>query len=364
MMRVVELDGGHYQMGWQHARQVRDLRPRIKGVMRRRMRRLKAYEVDLRPHVAELTSAWEEIARPTLDMLRGLAEGLELEWEPFFRYTVAAYLEDRLGHPAYGEGCTVWAASGPVTRDGLPILAKNRDYRPDHQFLPCLVRARSAQGFRYLYVTSAGSPAVFSSGMNEIGLAVADTRVASCGVGPGLARYTAMMDILEHHSDVASALDYLRQVPHIGDGTLTLVDRAGEMAVFESGHAAHGTIRPEHGFLASTNHFRSAQLRDCWVDTSPPELQGNSQNRFARVIAALAGARGRVDAAWAQALMADHGGVQSTVTQRMQRALCRHCDVDPQSITVSSALFLPQERVLLYANAQPCQAPFQAWSVT
>jgi hypothetical protein len=296
-------------------------------------------------------------------MLRGLAEGLELEWEPFFRYTIAAYLEDRLGRPAYGEGCTVWAASGPVTRDGLPILAKNRDYRPDHQFLSCLVRARSAQGFRYLYVASAGSPAVFSSGMNEMGLAVADTRVASCGAGPGLTRYTAMMDILEHHSDVASALDYLRQVSHIGDGTLTLVDRAGEMAIFEAGHATQDIIRPERGFLASTNHFRGAQLRDCWVDSSPPELQGNSQNRFARVITALGGARGRVDAAWAQALMADHGGVQATVAQRKQRALCRHCDVDPHSVTVSGALFLPQQRALLYANGHPCQAPFHSWPV-
>jgi hypothetical protein len=61
--------------------------------------------------------------------------------------------------------------------------------------------------------------------------------------------------------------------------------------------------------------------------------------------------------------MADHGDVQSTVGQRKQRALCRHCNVDPQSVTVSSALFLPQERVLLYANGHPCQAPFQAWSV-
>jgi isopenicillin-N N-acyltransferase-like protein len=362
-MRVIELEGGHYQMGRQHAWQVRDLSPHIREVMRRRMRHLKPYQADLRPHIAELTSTWEEIARPTLDMMRGIAEGLELEWEPFFCYTIAAYLEDRLGHPAYGEGCTVWAASRSVTLDGLPILAKNRDFQPDHQFLPCLVRARAVQGFRYLYVTSAGSPAVFSSGMNEMGLAVADTRVASCGVGPGLARYAVMMDILEHHSDVASALDYLCQVPHIGDGTLTLVDQVGEMAIFEAGHATHSIIRPEHGFLASTNHFRGAQLRDCWVDSSPPELQGNSQNRFERVITALGAAQGRVDVAWAQTLMTDHGDPNSTAAERSRHAICRHSAFDTRSVTISTVLFLPEDRTLLFADGRPCQAPFQVWSV-
>jgi isopenicillin-N N-acyltransferase-like protein len=363
MMRVVELDGGHHQMGWQYARQVRELRPRIKGVMRRRMRRLKAYEADLRPTVAELTSAWEEIARPTLDMLRGVAEGLELEWEPFFRYTIAPYLADRIRQPAYGEGCTVWAASGSITRQGMPILAKNRDYRPEHQSLPCLARVQPARGYRHMYATSAGSPAVFSSGMNETGLAVADTRVTSCIVGPGLARYSAMMEILEHHSHVSSALDYLSQVPHLGEGTLTLVDRAGDMAVFEAGHAAQSILFPENDSVVSTNHFRSPQLRECWVDRYSPELRGSSQNRYARVDTALQAAHGRVDGAWAQTLMADHGGPQPTAAERSRHAICRHSEFDTRSITISTTLFLPRERTLLFANGQPCQAPFQTWSV-
>ena len=362
-MKIIDLAGSHHEMGRQHAHQVHDLRPRIVKVLQQRLRSFDAQNFDLQPYILELTSTWEEIARPTLEMLRGMAEGFGLGWEPFFRYTVASYLEDRLRHLTCGEGCTVWAASGLITHQGLPILAKNRDYRPDHQALQCLARAHPVRGHRYIYVTSAGSPAVFSSGMNEAGLAVADTHVAPCECGPGLARYSAMMEILEHHSHVESALDYLREVRHIGDGTLTLVDRAGNMAVFEAGHGTHSIIRPEHGYVISTNHFRGTILRDCWIDSSPPELQGNSQSRFARVATALGTAWGQVDAFWAQKLMADHGGSYATVAQRKQHSICRHRDVDPQSITVSSVLFLPQERTLLFANGQPCQTPFQAWPV-
>ena len=296
-------------------------------------------------------------------MLRGMAEGLDLKWEAFFRYTIASYLEDRVQRPAYGEGCTVWAASNTVTRHGVPLLAKTRDTRPEHRFLQCLIRARSFEGYRYLYVTSAGSPGVFSSGMNEVGLAVADTHVSSLDMGPGVARYSAMMEILEHHNSVASALDYLRQVPHMGDGTLVLTDRAGGMAVFEAGHSAHSIILPERDFVVSTNHFCGVPLCNHWTDHSPPGLQGNSQNRYARVATALEAARGGVDTNWAQKLMGNHGGSQPTMAQRRQQAICRHADIDPLSTTVSSALFLPQQRTLLFANGQPCRVPFQAWSV-
>lgn len=357
-MKVIQLEGSYYKMGWQHAQQVQDLRPRIVKAIRRRLRGLAEYEIDLRPIVVELASAWNEIAWPTVEMLRGIADGLELRWERFFCYTIAPYLEDRIQLPAYGQGCTVWAASGPVTRHHFPILAKNRDYRSEHRLLPCLVRAWPAQGYRYLYATSAGSPAVFSSGMNEMGLAVADTRVDSCAVGPGLARYSVMMEILERHSDVESALDYLRQVPHIGDGTLTLIDQTGNMAVFEAGHTTHSILYPEDDFVVSTNHFCGPPLRDCWIDRNPPGLRGHSQNRYARVVTALQADRGQVDVAWAQALMADHGGRRASVAERKQLAICRHPRVDPLSTTVSTALYLPQERTLLFADGRPCQVAF------
>jgi hypothetical protein len=182
-------------------------------------------------------------------------------------------------------------------------------------------------------------------------------------VGPGMARYSAMMKILEHHSHVESALDYLRQVPHMGDGTLVLIDRAGEMAVFEMAHTVYGSVQPEQSFVVSTNHFVTRRLRQRWVDRNPAELRGNSLNRHAKVVGALQAAYGQVDTVWAQELMADHGSPGSTVADRRQHAICRHADVDPRSATISMALYLPQEGILLFAAGQPCRAALQALPV-
>lgn len=353
--RVLELAGTHREMGWQHGQQVRDLRPFILRAMDLRLAKLTQSEVDVQTLEAELLAVWQVDARSTLEMLRGIADALELEWDLFFRYTIASYLEDRTLRPAYGQGCTTWAAAEPVTQDGAPILVKNRDYRPTHRALQCLARASPAQGYRYAYVTSAGSPGVFSSGMNEAGLAVADTHVASRDIGPGVARYSVEMTLLEHHSSVKSALDYLQTIPHMGDGTLVLADSTGDMAVFEAGHSAHGIVLPEAGFVVSTNHFVTSRLSSQWVDHSLPTLRGNSEGRHARVTAALQTACGQVSAGWAQALMASHGPPQD--------AICRHSDLDPRSTTISTVLYLPRAGELLFADGRPCQAAFQVWPV-
>jgi isopenicillin-N N-acyltransferase-like protein len=363
-MKVLELSGDHYQMGRQHAQQVRDLRPQIVKAMRQRLKSLAAYETDLQPAITELISTWQEVAQPTLAMLRGIAEGLDLKWASFLRYTLASYLENRFQPMPFGDGCTVWAATRSITRGGVPILAKNRDYRPNHPRLACLARARPAQGYSYLYATSAGSPAVFSSGINEVGLAVADAHVTSLDIGPGIARYSAMMDILEHHHSVASALDYMRQVPHIGDGTLVLADAAGELAVFETGYTTCAMLPAQHDFVVSTNHFRSQELYNRYLDLSRSELQGNSQNRHARVTAALELSLGQVDVAWAHALMADHGGGRRPSTlNRRQRAICRHSRIDPPYVTISIAVYLPRARTLFFGNDRPCRAVLRAWPV-
>jgi predicted choloylglycine hydrolase len=362
-MKVIELSGDHYQMGLQHARQVQDLRPRILNSMRQRLKSLEGLETDLQPHIVQLISVWEEISRPTLEMMCGISEGLSLKWDNFLRYTVASYLENYLQRPVYGDGCTVWAASHSMARGGAPILAKNRDYRPNHPLLACLARAYPLHGYRYFYATSAGSPAVFSSGMNEAGLTVADTHVTSLDIGPGLARYSAMMEILEHHDQVRSALDYLRQVSHLGDGTLVLADAAGDLAVFEAGHTACGILEPEDDSVISTNHFRSPELRDRWLDPRRAEVRGNSQNRYLRVTEALRAARGQVDVDWAHALMSDHGGRRPSTEYRRQYAICRHSKMDSPYITISVALYQPGERALFFGNDRPCRAVLQRWSV-
>lgn len=350
-MRILNLAGDAYTIGRQHAAQVADLRPQIEAAMQVRLAALRQKNVPLQPYLDETARIWEAHAAGTLAMLHGMADTLALPWEQFFPYTIASYLTDRLKSLQGPEGCTSWAAAGEATRDGAPLLVKNRDYRPDHLPLQCLARVRPADGHAYLCLTSAGSPGVFSSGINAAGLAVADTHVVSKDIGPGIARYSLMMQILERFSATAEAAAYIRALPHFGDGTLVLADAGGDMAAVELAHSAQALRPAQDNFVVSTNHFSAPQTAPLWVDSNPPRLQGNSLRRRQVVEAALQAARGQVDVPWAQALMAQHGDGLS--------AICRHPELEAHSVTISTVVFLPRQAALHVTSGLPCQSPYE-----
>jgi len=351
-MKTLTLRGDHFEMGWQHGQQVFELRDRVVATMEARLRALGRREGE-EAILRDLEKAWEEIAPTTLAMLRGMAEALALPSFRLFEYATASYLDDFRRGAARAEGCTVWAASGSAARNGSPILSKNRDYALEHLPLQVLADAAPRQGHRYVYVTSAGSPAVFSSGMNERGLAVADTHVPSRDIGPGLARYTLMMNLLERYEDVASVLVYLREAPQMGSGNLVLADAAGGLAICESGYRRHGVMRPVENTLVATNHFASAALRDAYLEARDGAY-ADSVARQEAVRAALMTAHGALDVEYAKALMARHADPGP--------AICRH-RAGEDAATISNVIFLPAERQLLFCHGTPCRSAYEAYSL-
>jgi isopenicillin-N N-acyltransferase like protein len=351
MIRVLNLSGEARDIGRQHGEQVADLRSQILTSIQIRLAELMKGDPDFSHHRKEITQIWEQHAPDTLEMLKGIAEALDLQWDEYFTYTIASYLNGCLKNTSRSEGCSTWAANGKITRDGAPILAKNRDYHPDHQPLQCLARIRPTRGNPFLCLTSAGSPGVFSSGINSAGLAVVDTFIPSTDIGPGIARYSLMMDLLQNFDTVREAINYLPTRPHFGDGSVTVLDTQGEMAVFEIAHSVQAVRQSDEGFIASTNHFSAPETRSLWMDREPAHLQGNSQGRRRMIEDALRAAKEQVDIRWSQALMGQHGDGLS--------AVCRHAELDPLSVTISCVILLPQQASMYVANGNPCQTPFE-----
>ena len=128
-IREIDLAGDHFMMGQQHGHQVRELRPHILAAIDERLMTLSEVQFEIQPIIEEITATWEMTSRPTLDMLRGIADTLSLDWEKYYRYTIAPYILDRIRYTNHhSQGCTTWAAAAPVTRYNTPLLAKNRDY--------------------------------------------------------------------------------------------------------------------------------------------------------------------------------------------------------------------------------------------
>jgi isopenicillin-N N-acyltransferase-like protein len=329
---TLTLRGDPYAMGQQHGQQVRHLRPQIAEAIDARFRQLEQDGPDAHFErlVQETRALLEKIDTGLLAMIQGQAEALDFSFETLLRYNLIAFLRDDLlvRRAQASEGCTTWAASGSATAGGQTLLAKNRDYRPDHLPLQNLVRATPDGRYRYLYVSSAGSPGVFSAGINQAGLAVADTHVYSRDLGPGLPSYALMMYVLEGHNRVSSALDYLRTAPRLGRNNLILADATGHLAVFEGGHSRYGLFECRDGALVNTNHFVSDEMRGCFA---------------------------AVDAAFAQGLAAAHDGPLSSI--------CCHPEADTHVTTISAAILMPRQRQMLFCHGLPCQGRFDLLTV-
>lgn len=355
---TLTLQGDAYSMGQQHGQQVRHLRPQIVEAVAARFRQLDEDGPDPRFEalVRDTHALLQQEDAPLLAMIRGQAQALSFEFDVLLRYNLIAFLrDDLLVRRSQAEGCTTWTASGSATPDGQPILAKNRDYRADHLPLQTVVLATPDHGYPCLYVSSAGSPGVFSAGMNQAGLAVADTHVYSTDLGPGLPSYSLMMHTLENHDTVSAALDYLCAVPRLGRNNLILADASGHLAVLEGGHTRYGLFESQSGALVNTNHFVSDEMRGYYAKVDPPEARGRSTGRYDMASRALADAHGQIDVSFAQALAATHAGPLGSI--------CCHPDAGSKSTTISAAIFLPRQRQMLFCHGLPCQGHYGIFSV-
>lgn len=363
--RVIHVSGSHEAMGYQHGKQVRDLRPAIVSAIAQREAQITEDGADdaFRVLVAETRRVVEAVDPAIVNFVAGMASALDISFARLLEYNLVAFLRDALTtrraarREDVRDGCSAWAARGAATRDGAPILVKTRDYRLEHLALQMVARAKPASGYRYTYITSAGSPGVFVAGFNEAGLAIADTHVSSRDVGPGVPAYALAMHVLEEQDNVRSALAYLRSRPMLlGRNNLLLADSSGDLAIFEMGHRQRAILEARRDLLINANHFNSAVMQPSYVDTEPPELRGNSHARYRKLQEMLAAQWGDISLSWAREVLAYHDDSLASI--------CRHPTPASEASTISGIIFLPAQREMQFSHGPPCQGRYETFAYT
>lgn len=247
---------------------------------------------------------------------------------------------------------------------GWPLLAKNRDNDLRYLDLQTVLRVRPEQGYRWLALSTAGAPGVHSSGMNEVGLSVADTHVASSDIGPGLPRFASMMHVLQECRTTAAAVDRLLSTPQMGLGTVTIVDEHGAAAVVECGYrtttvAGTATSPGSAGQgssgagVVATNHYTDVVLSSCGLGPEDGTPAVSSVARRAAADRLLS--REEVHAADVRELLASH--IDFDGVDGAEGSVCQHGPT-LRSETISTAIFDPAARHLDLCLGRPCSSPF------
>ncbi|MEN2424543.1 carcinine hydrolase/isopenicillin-N N-acyltransferase family protein [Chromobacterium vaccinii] len=175
--------------------------------------------------------------------------------------------------------CTLWGAAGAASVDGT-LLAKNRDWKPDH--VQSLRLRHPEHGYAYLglYADNGREPGI-KAGVNEKGLAVVGAEASSLPreLRTDSARHGVLTRLLRDYGsldEVAAAADKL--FPQTRPVFLLLADASGLMQVEVGQHGRYQLSRQRNGTLAHTNHYSNLSLLDGAQKIGP-----SSKARLARI---------------------------------------------------------------------------------
>lgn len=337
MLIELDLAGSPEQIGRQHGDQVAWARPAIIDAVA-------AFQTGSEPvdraTVAQLSDYLHTAAGPTWSAYRATSEALGLDWPLMAAYALRTFLAE--AGPV--EGCTVFADSRSINGT---VLAKTRDYLIEHANIQTIARVRPDDGFDYLSIGSAASPGVFGSGVNEHGVAVADTHVPTSDLAVGLPRYVLMQQILEGSRNCAEAIEYLSSVDHMGGGTLTVADALGNLAACES---TPGTPRIRFGqsdYLVATNHFEPQPPRALTHETAAARESSTMRRTYVEQTLA---SRVLDTSLSVEQILASHDGPAS---------VCRHAGFPGGSKTILATIYQPKRRHLKVSVGEPCRPHWQ-----
>lgn len=352
------LEGSPYERGRAQATQAPDQVAHVRDAVAHRL--AETAPALARPEVRAFIAAQHGVTArvwpAVLDEIRGIADGFGLEAETVLTYLHCSTAADlAVMAEREPEGCTALAVTGAA---GGAIVAKNRDYRPEHiPIQRVMAHVDPAWGDRSILVLgSLGSPGNFSSGMNSDGLAVADTASRTTDLGPGLHRYFLLTWLLVHCRTVPEAMAAIRGTTHSGSGLLVMGDAGGAVAAVELGHSAIGFEHRSSGRVGRSNHFVTPRMAPANLRLPENAAQrANSAARYRTLLQRLDGLPERPTAEAVAVLLASHDDAHGP-------AFCRHGGADLSS-TIAGAVWLTAERRLLHAAGTPCSAAWQSFAL-
>lgn len=181
--------------------------------------------------------------------------------------------------------CTLWGAAGNASADGT-LLAKNRDWLPDH--IQAVRLHHPAKGLAYLGLyADTGKESGIREGVNQAGLAVVAAEASSL---PEAARYAeprthgVLGPLLAHYHNLDEvAADADKLFVGVRPVFLMLADSKGLMTV-EIGQGGHYVLkRSAGGTMTHTNHYLDAS-----VLSQNQRIGTSSAARYARINTLLA----------------------------------------------------------------------------
>lgn len=236
-LRVLELTGNHYEMGYQHGQAYPDA---IRAITEERIhlscdptwtgRRLS------RDHILELAEACvpyhETYCPKIMEQLHGMSDATGISVAELvvasgftdFADVVYNALERDPRVPIYGNECTAWLTGGKITADGHGMFAQTWDMHATATPHVILIHGKPDGEPEFYALSLTGCVAMI--GMNEAGICVGINNLASADGEPGVTWPFVCRKILMQ-DNIDDALQFIKDAKLAGGHNYMIMDAEG-----------------------------------------------------------------------------------------------------------------------------------------
>lgn len=360
-MRVVEIKGSGYDMGYAHGKACPNL-------VRKAIKENYDYIAHLIPPDILIENALhsqkllEGDFPEYFEELRGIADGANVLYKDVAALNLlcSGSLKKKKGQI---DGCSGFVATGESTTDGKAILGRNDDWSSGFLESLILTRVEPADGNRFIAVTWAGAACAWT-GLNEKGLGVGWAGAHITDFGFGFSHYSLAKLLLQYCDTVADANSFLRKVMRGFGSNFYLVDKGDDACVTEVCPSTINIIRPEEGVVFATNHFASEEMEKL-NESTLGEVFPSTFIRYKRYVDLMREYKGKINIEIAKKIMSDHGVPDNP---SINSICCHAWLILPGTrlrdrITVHSGIIKPSEGKMYISLRNPCQNPYESYRI-
>lgn len=386
MVYKIEVEGSHYEMGFQQGSQVKKIWERMYDETLKSDLVAGAVPKIIPPALVFKLLGWvsKKKLKPILlkhspkqdDALLGLAKGLQIKKNLSYATNL---IEIVTGHPrltmkwpaAYKGliACTQLFALSPSTADGNDYLARNYDFPNLLQEYQMVRIAKPNEGYKNITMTQVCIVGAHQ-GMNEKGLSVAENYGRSwkkeyddyrLDGAPGA---IIVQEVLEKCATTAEAIEFITNYPRRGNGAhFGILDKEGNACLIETTASRHAFRYPDDGILVHTNLYLTDELKEA---NTPKEVKWkvskmdrpyywSPERRYARAYELMQKMKGKLNREEIYKILSDHNNREPD-----DDTVCTHGETGSTLATITS---IPKKLEFWVTDSRPCESQQELFKI-
>jgi isopenicillin-N N-acyltransferase like protein len=350
-LNLIECGGTPYEIGQQYGVAAKkNIKYSIDALIGRVNSQAQATKAEILSNTRKYLPYVEKFDPVLIQQLKGQADGAEVTFDEVF--ALRCWFELRFHYKHLTTLCTSFAATGKATRNGKMIIGQNFDVLPGSTL--DMVRIKREDGSRELSLVfwGGGELTINSYGvgivLNVVTSLDADQRlcVPCCCLMPKVMREKRLGDAL------GTLCTHGRSMLHY------MIGRSeGEIFSVETMPDDFNVTQPLDDFLVHTNHYITERFKV--GDAKGLATRGGSYVRQQRLNRLMKSAHGDITPERMMEFMSDHNNYPV--------AICGHPNTevppDARSMTVSSVIMVPEEKVMYVTFGNPCEYSYEKYTL-